>query len=327
VGLRLFGSTGGGSVRLDASGSTDPNQPNTTLVYEWDFDGDGQFDDATGIAPVFSAAGIETPSIQPVAVRVTDAAGATDIDDTASVHIIVAGLISDPCEPGKLALAIGGTLGNDTIVVTPVGNTGDVQVKLNGNSLGTFQPTGHIMVFGQAGNDDIQIVESISLPAILRGDDGDDRIKGGGGSDILIGGDDDDLVVGGGGQDLLIGGIGRDRMVGNSDDDILIAGSTDHDANDAALCAILAEWTSARSYAVRVQNLRDGTGSVDRLNGNAFLTDATVHDDGVQDVLTGSAGQDWFLFNADGDNDAAKDKATDLHASEFDSDIDFINGP
>ena len=97
--------------------------------------------------------------------------------------------------------------------------------------------------------------------------------------------------------------------------------------NDSALCSIVAEWTSARSYVVRVQNLRDGTGSVDRLNGNAFLTDATVHDDGVMDVLTGSAGQDWFLFNADGDNNAAKDKATDLHASEFASDIDFINGP
>ncbi len=96
--------------------------------------------------------------------------------------------------------------------------------------------------------------------------------------------------------------------------------------NDAALRSILAEWTSARSYAVRVQNLRDGTGSVERLNGNAFPTDATVHDDRVMDILTGSAGQDWFLFNADGDNNAAKDKATDLHASEFGSDIDFING-
>jgi uncharacterized delta-60 repeat protein len=316
----------GGNVRLDASGSSDPNQPNTTLVYEWDFDGDTQYDDATGIAPVFSAAGLVTPGPLTVGLRVTDSGGLNSTT-TATVQVIVVGLIADPCEAGKTALAIGGTLGNDTIVVSAVGSTGDVQVKLNGNSLGTFQPTGHIIVFGQAGDDDIQIVESISLPAILRGDAGDDRIKGGGGNDILIGGEGDDLLVGGGGRDVLIGGIGSDRLVGNADDDILIAGSTDFDSNDAVLCSILAEWTSARSYAVRVQNVRDGTGSVDRLNGNVFLTDATVHDDGVMDLLTGSAGQDWFLFNQDGDNDAAKDKATDLHASEFASDLDFINGP
>jgi Ca2+-binding RTX toxin-like protein len=242
------------------------------------------------------------------------------------VQVLVIGLIADPCEAGKTALAIGGTLGNDTIVVSPVGNTGDVQVALNGNSLGTFQPTGHIIVFGQAGNDDIQIVESISLPAIVRGDAGNDRMKGGGGSDILIGGDNDDLLVGGGGRDVLIGGIGSDRMVGNADDDILIAGSTDFDSNDAALCSILAEWTSARSYTVRVQNLRDGTGSTSRLNGSVFLTDSTVHDDGVVDMLTGSSGQDWFLSNQGGDNGAAKDKVTDLHADEFASDLDFING-
>jgi hypothetical protein len=50
-----------------------------------------------------------------------------------------------------------------------------------------------------------------------------------------------------------------------------------------------------------------------------------VFDDMVQDVLTGDQGLDWFLFNADGDGDPdTKDKVTDLNASEFASDIDFI---
>ena len=45
------------------------------------------------------------------------------------------------------------------------------------------------------------------------------------------------------------------------------------------------------------------------------------------DLLTGSAGQDWFLLNEDGDgNRSNKDKVTDLSASEFAADIDFING-
>ena len=93
----------------------------------------------------------------------------------------------------------------------------------------------------------------------------------------------------------------------------------------------MAEWTSARSYLDRVKNLK-GTGTGARANGNIFLiTDgvaATVLDDGAVDVLTGSAGQDWFLFNVDGDGDTKKkDKVTDLSASEFATDIDFITGP
>jgi Ca2+-binding RTX toxin-like protein len=93
----------------------------------------------------------------------------------------------------------------------------------------------------------------------------------------------------------------------------------------------MAEWTSARSYLDRAKNL-NGSGSGPRANGETFLiTDgvaATVLDDGVEDVLTGSAGQDWFLFNVDGDGDAKKkDKATDLSATEFAADLDFITGP
>jgi hypothetical protein len=53
-----------------------------------------------------------------------------------------------------------------------------------------------------------------------------------------------------------------------------VSGSTAFDGNEAALCAILAEWTSARDYATRVANIT-GTGrgaSFDgRLNGGYFL--------------------------------------------------------
>ncbi len=100
------------------------------------------------------------------------------------------------------------------------------------------------------------------------------------------------------GRNILIGGTDADRLTGSSGDDILIAGSTDFDANDAALRAILAEWSSllpSHVYATRVQNLRDGTGSGDRLNGAFFLTAATVHDDAAVDTLTGKKALDWFL--------------------------------
>ena len=70
---------------------------------------------------------------------------------------------------------------------------------------------------------------------------------------------------------MLFGGRGADRLIGNSGDDILIAGTYDHENLDPALCAVMDEWTSNRSYVVRVDNLRDGTGSLNRENGSYFL--------------------------------------------------------
>ena len=245
-------------------------------------------------------------------------------------------MIPDPCEAGLTALMIRGTQQADTIVVSPQGNSGAVNVSINGVSSGPFVPTGSIIVLGQAGDDDIQIAGSISLPPWLYGEAGHDRLKGGAGDDVLLGGTGDDLLSGGSGRDLLIGGTGADRLVGNSEDDLLIAGNTLHDTLDTALCAIMDEWTSGRTYSQRVANLSglasagaDGSTFASRENNGFFLRSdgpgTTVFDDNAADILTGSSGLDWFLFNADGENGTAKDKATDLHAAEFAADIDWLN--
>jgi RTX calcium-binding nonapeptide repeat (4 copies) len=63
-------------------------------------------------------------------------------------------------------------------------------------------------------------------------------------------------MVGNSGRDLLVGGIGADRIVGNADDDIMIAGRLNFADQDAAVSAIMAEWTSSRDYTTRVANLR-----------------------------------------------------------------------
>jgi len=70
----------GGSILLDASGTTDPDLPGDVLTYEWDFDGDGQYDDATGINPVFSAALLDGPDSTPIGLRVTDSYGESNTD-------------------------------------------------------------------------------------------------------------------------------------------------------------------------------------------------------------------------------------------------------
>ena len=110
----------------------------------------------------------------------------------------------------------------------------------------------------------------------------------------------------------------------------------------SALNSNLAEWTSARSYGQRSANIIGHNITIGsttyvfggpRNNDSIFLTpydsaapspSATVFDDGDVDVLTGSAGQDLFLFNADS---PGQDTITDLSSSEFAADIDFLNNP
>ena len=81
----------GGAVPLDASGTTDPNQPAHTLTYQWDLDADGTFGetgpdatqgDEVGMAPTYSAVGLDGPDSVTVLLRVTDAQGLTDEDAT-----------------------------------------------------------------------------------------------------------------------------------------------------------------------------------------------------------------------------------------------------
>jgi len=63
------------SITLNASRSTDPD--NSIVLYEWDFDNDGQFDDAVGKRPKFKAV---DNGVYIVRLRVTDAGGLSSVD-------------------------------------------------------------------------------------------------------------------------------------------------------------------------------------------------------------------------------------------------------
>jgi hypothetical protein len=131
----------------------------------------------------------------------------------------------------------------------------------------------------------------------LYGEAGNDYLFGEGGNNSLLGGEGNDQLTAGSGRNVLIGGLGADTLKGARGDDLLIGGTTDYDANDTALRAILAEWASRRSFAVRIDNLRNGGGS----NGGFVLRKReTVHDDDARDALFGGPGSDWFLdFDSD----------------------------
>jgi hypothetical protein len=72
----------GDGLTLDGSGSTDPNVPcGDVLTYEWEIDGDNLFDDATGVAPVLSAAFLNSlgAGTYTIYLKVTDNFGAFNI--------------------------------------------------------------------------------------------------------------------------------------------------------------------------------------------------------------------------------------------------------
>jgi hypothetical protein len=287
-------------------------QDSHTTAFDW---GDGSSSPASVVeangagsvsaSHVYTAGGTYTVTLT---VR-DDDLGVTQV--TKTITVVAAALQPDPNIPGGTVLAVGGTTGNDTLVIHPVGNAGRLEVLLDGASLGTYAPTGRLLVYGQAGDDNIEVAGSVGNAAWLFGGDGNDRLAGGAGANVLVGGRGNDHLLGGGGRDLLIGGDGLDQLVGNGGDDLLIGGRTAFDADEAALWALMAEWTSAREYEVRVANL-NGTGSGPRSNGNIFLKAAgsgvTVQGDGVEDRLTGSSGRDWFFVGlgdllADGKDD------------------------
>lgn len=217
-------------------------------------------------------------------------------------------------------------------VVGPEG--AEVVFAMNGRTFITPYLNGEtIFVFAGQGNDEVILDASAAVRwhAEFFGEDGDDVLvgsllndvlDGGPGNDILLGGDGDDRLSGGPGRDLIIGGLGADHLAGDGDDDLLIAGRTAFDADAGALGAILAEWSSARSYQTRVANL-SGSGSGLRHNRTYFLRaggpEATVFDDGEADELTGGSSRDWFFATLSGQK--KKDRLTDLDPGEFADDL------
>src|SRR5206468_3820245 len=62
----------GGNVPLKSFGYSD--QPGS-VSFAWDLNGDGQYDDATGPTPAFSAAGMTGPATITIGLQITDSAG------------------------------------------------------------------------------------------------------------------------------------------------------------------------------------------------------------------------------------------------------------
>lgn len=227
---------------------------------------------------------------------------------------------ADPGDPTKLALVVDGTAGADTIILSAATSNG-VTVSMNGTTVGTFAPSGgaafgHVIVNAGDGNDVVRLTGGLTVSALLFGGNGNDTLDAldSLAANVLQGGAGNDILTGGAGNDMLIGGLGADTFNGSGGDDIVIGGTTSHDSNQAALCAIMAEWSRTdATYLTRVSHLQappKGKGGVAGLNGSYFLNTSTVFDDAAIDDLRGGTGMDWFFVKQRGSTaDKLEDRA------------------
>jgi Ca2+-binding RTX toxin-like protein len=215
-------------------------------------------------------------------------------------------LVKDPIT-GVNSLYIFGTTANDLISVVPLSSTvvNTVVVWINGKNKGTFvvPDSGRIIAHGFAGNDTLCVNSNIIRSAWLYGDAGNDTITSGSGNDYLFGGDGLDSLTGGAGRNIQIGGAGGDSLIANSTgstgESLLIGGTTSYDANDAALYAILKEWSSSDSYATRVNYIRGN--STAGLNGSYAFKAGTVINDNVADKLFANSSVLDLVYQSSGD--------------------------
>ncbi len=144
-----------------------------------------------------------------------------------------------------------------------------------------------------------------------------ENVTAGIGNSLLVGNANANVLIGGTGRNILIGGAGSDTLDASRSlsDNILIGGTTDYDANLAALNVIFAEWTRTDlEFGSRFGDLSVGSNPLHKpplnvLNGKpVLLTTKTVHADTSPDTLIGSKQTDpatnkrahnWFLADAD----------------------------
>jgi hypothetical protein len=205
-------------------------------------------------------------------------------------------LVTDPCDPSKTALVITGTSGDDNIDVKLKGkDTIEVSIDPKGSAPKVKQSfplssvTGHIIVYGLAGKDKVDIDNKLTQEAWIFGGDGNDDLKAGDGPTLIVGGNGDDKLHGGKGRDVLIGGDGKDDIHGDGAEDLLIAGSTDYDdpfapGNVAALCAITDQWTDTATVS------------------SLLTPGGTIHADDDKDELHGDAAVDKYFATLSGAN-------------------------
>ena len=325
----------GTSVGIVAASDPDAGQTLSFAIVGGNASGAFEIDTSSGEITVADASQLdfETTPVFQLLVEATDN-GDGPLADTALITIELLDVNESPAA-GVFQigddLVVQGSDGDDVIYLWSTGS-GEVGAWMNGVQFGSFDlgAAGRVIAHGGNGNDRIYAT-NVHVPVTLFGDAGHDQLTGGTANDLLDGGDGvdrlwgnagDDLIRGGAGndflfgregndillggegndyadghtgRDLIVGGLGRDYLKAGDGEDLVIAGTTDYDADDAALEAIRATWSGAGAAADRASQLASGIAG-----GIQLTAGGTVHDEDEYDIICGGASAD-LIFASLGD--------------------------
>ncbi|HEX8914414.1 MAG TPA: hypothetical protein VF796_18850 [Humisphaera sp.] len=220
-------------------------------------------------------------------------------------------------------LTVGGTTGNDTITITSA--SGKLTAKVNAETRSfTLTAVKKIVVNAGKGNDTVNIAASVTKPAVINGSDGNDKLTGGGGSDVINGGAGNDTETGGGGKDTFNGGTGTDT-VSYASYSKAVKVSLDGVPNDGAA-------GEGDDVETDVENVTGGSGDdtlagdddANVLSGGAGAD--TLLGEGGKDVLNGGTGADDLEGDAGDDDLNGGDGNDDLDGGTENDDLDGGNG-
>lgn len=210
-----------------------------------------------------------------------------------SVTVSPYGISTDPLNPAAKALVVGGTPGNDSIIVSNPDANGNFSLAYNNTLvMNNINGISDIIIYGNGGNDVITIGSKITVPCMLIGGSGNDNITGGGGRNLIYGGGGTDHLYGGSASDLIIAG----EFQGN----LVLPGTST--PNTQALAAIMAEWESSDSFILRMSYLGGTKGGKNQVGGVGYYLNTTTLLADTTGVVSidGFGGGDAIFYNFSG---------------------------
>ncbi|MFO1001132.1 MAG: Calx-beta domain-containing protein [Planctomycetaceae bacterium] len=190
-------------------------------------------------------------------------------------------------------LKIVATNGNDELQINKVGNQYQIVACFLNSTMIRYSvnQVQSIEIDMLAGNDHVNINNSVTIPVTVRGGDGNDDIKGGGGPDLIYGGAGNDDIDAGSGNDTVYADAGNDDVTGEDGNDTLYGGDGDDelegdDGNDL----LFGEAGSDELEGDDGNDILSGGSGNDELEGDAGF-----------DFLVGGLGADLLKGDRDGD--------------------------
>lgn len=216
------------------------------------------------------------------------------------------------------SIIVQGTDGNDTAKVTATTDAGIINYHV---TLGTVtwpaftSATGvaisHIVMDGGAGDDKLEMDNTVAVGGSLKGGDGNDTLIGASGADTLDGGNGNDSLTGIAGDDSLTGDAGDDTLVGGDGNDTLSGGMGADSMDGGAGTDTLTYTGEGRTKGVKVSLAKKtGNGSSEDGAGDTVTNIENLTGSELADTLAGSKAANTII-GGDGNDSLDGDAGND----------------